>query len=279
VREDGVVGSRELLGGVMSQTAIIVLVVVGVVAVLAVAAYIWVVVGKRRRIAAMTPEEREFHEAKKQYDEAVALAEKTLKTTVEAWIQPVKTAESALADAHTIGTRSLGSYENIRLFEDHVETPQGAFRFENGSVEATVDTASNLAESKEGALSRADQPVFEELVSRSSRPEGALSQYLLIETPIFVTLVALGADDEADARQFSLSVNGAATSVAGHEASRELAVANAQADLDRVRADQEAAVASAQTELDAVRADTQRLDAARGAVEPTTADSAGSAPV
>lgn len=251
----------------MSQTAVIAVVIAVVVIAAGVGAYVWLLLRKRRAIAAMTPEEREFHEARKRYEEAVALAEKTVRTTTEAWTKPVQAAEDALADAHNIGSRPLGSFDKIRLFEDHIETPQGALRFENGVVEATVDTARNLAGSKAGVLSRAEEEVFQEVVSRSKGPEGAQMLYLLVETPIFVTLVDLAGDDEARARQFALSVNGAAGSVGKHQSIREQAVAHAQADLDRVRADRDAAVAAARTELEAVTADTRRLDAARKAAE------------
>ncbi len=258
----------------MSNTTIVVLAIVAIVVVAAIAVYVWLWLRKRRRIDEMTPEEREFYEAKRQRDQAIALSEKTLKTTVEAWTAPVKMAEQSLAAAHSIGARPLGSFEKVRLFEDHVETPQGTFRFENGAVEAVVDTAANLARVKEAVLSRADKQVFADFVSRTGRPEGAQALYLVVETPIFVTLIALGTGDEPDARQFSLSVNGAAVSAAGHQASRESAVARAQADLERVLADKAAAVQSAQTELEAVAVDTRRLDAATRAVEEAAVRSA-----
>lgn len=258
----------------MSNTAVVVLVIIAIVVVLAVAAYVWMWLRKRRQLEEMTPEERELYEAKRQRDQAIAAAEKTLKTTVDSWVTPVKMAEEALASARSIGARSLGSFEKVRLFEDHVDTPQGAFRFENGAVEAVVDTAANLARAKEAVLSRADKQVLADFVSRTGRPEGAQTLYLMIETPIFVTLIALGSGDEPDARQFSLSVNGAAGTAAGHEAHRAAAVAQAQADLDRVLADQAAAVQSAQTEVEAVILDTRRLDAATKAAEEAAARSA-----
>jgi hypothetical protein len=255
--------------GSMTQTQTLVIVVLVLVVVAALAIYVWALVRRRRKIAAMTPEERELRDAQKQYEQAVALAEKTLQITAEAWEKPIRSAEQALANAHAIGSRALGSYEGVRLFEDHIETPQGAFRFENGAVEATVDTARNLAGNKESVLSRANKEVFQELISRSSKPEGTQTSYLLVETPIFVTLVRLRAGDEANARQFSLGVIGAAGSVAGHEEERRQAVAWAQADLDRVRADRKAAIDAAQIELDKVKANTQRVDAAREAVGRT----------
>lgn len=251
----------------MSQTTLIVLVVVIAVVVAAAAVYAWLLVRKRRALDAMTPEERELRAAKKHHEEAVMLAEKTLQTTVETWKKPLKTAEDALADAHTIGTRPLGSFAKVRLFEDHIETPQGAFRFENGVVDTTVDSARNLVGSKESVLSRAEAGVFQELVARSGRPEGAQTLYLVVETPIFVALIDVDSNDEASARQFSVSVNAAARSAGGHEEARRQAVAQAQGDLDRVRADRQAAVTAAEKELAAVAADTRRLDAANAAVQ------------
>ena len=179
----------------------------------------------------------------------------------------MKKAEEAVSEAHRIGSRPLGSFQKLSLYEDHIETPEGAFRFENGPVEAVVDSARNLSSARETALSRAGKEVLQELVSRGSGPEGMQAQYLLIETPIFVTVTEVKPDDEVKARQFLHGVNGAAGSVPSIMQAREQAVTQAQADLDATRAERDAALAAARKEAADVKGDIRRVEAARAKVQ------------
>ena len=238
----------------------IVLVVVALAALLVV---VWRGIERRRRVAAMNPDERELYEAEKQHQTAVELARSTLERTEETWNNRVRKAEGALVEAHRVGSRPLGSFQKIELFEDHVMTPEGAFRFENGATEAVVDTARNLVSSREAALSRAGKEVFEELASRGGATEGMQALYLLVETPIFVTVAEVKSDDEAKARQFVHSISNAASSVAAAAEAGRRAVVQAQSDLDDATSDRDKTVGAARTELAAVMADTRRLDAAR----------------
>jgi hypothetical protein len=252
----------------MSKTAWIVVIAIIVVAVAALLFFVWRGMERRRRMAAMGPDERELYEAQKQYEAALHLAQETLERAEETWSRRVKKAEEAVSEARRIGSRPLGSFQKLSLYEDHIETPEGAFRFENGPVEAVVDSARNLASARESALSRAGREVLQELVSRGSGPEGMRALYLLVETPIFVTVTEVKPDDEVKARQFLHGVNGAAGSVPSITQTREQAVAQAQADLDATEAERDAALAAARTEMAAVKADTRRVEAARAKVRP-----------
>jgi hypothetical protein len=224
----------------MSKTAWIVVIAIIVVAVAALLFFVWRGMERRRRMAAMGPDERELYEAQKQYEAALHLAQETLERAEETWSRRVKKAEEAVSEARRIGSRPLGSFQKLSLYEDHIETPEGAFRFENGPVEAVVDSARNLASARESALSRAGREVLQELVSRGSGPEGMRALYLLVETPIFVTVTEVKPDDEVKARQFLHGVNGAAGSVPSITQTREQAVAQAQADLDATEAERDA---------------------------------------
>ena len=254
----------------MSNTAWIVLIAVIVVAAVALLFIVWRGIERRRRVAAMGPDEREFYEAQKQYETALEMAQKTLERAEETWSPRVKKAEEAVSEAHRIGSRPLGSFQDLSLYEDHIETPEGAFRFENGPVEAVVDSARNLSSAREAALSRAGKEVLQELVSRGSGPGGMQALYLLVETPIFVTVTEVKPDDEVKARQFLHGVNGAAGSAPSIVQTRDQAVAQAQADLDATRTERDAALDAARKEVAAVKADTRRVEAARAKIGPPT---------
>jgi hypothetical protein len=250
----------------MSAWVIVIIVAAVVLVVLLLVA--WRGIERRRRVAAMNPRERELYEAEKQHEAAVDLALKTLERTEETWSRRVKKAEDAVAEAHRVGSRPLGSFQKIDLFEDHIVTPEGAFRFENGPVEAVVDTARTLASAREASLSRAGKEVLESLASLGSGPEGMQALYLLVETPIFVTVTEVKADDEVKARQFLHSINSAASSVVSNAEAGRQAIAQAQADLDQTISERDAAVAAAQSELAVVKADTRRIDTARSKIQP-----------
>jgi hypothetical protein len=262
----------------MSKTAWIVVIAIIVVAVAALLIVVWRGVERRRRVAAMGPDEREMYDAERQHQAAVERAQETVERTQETWIPRVKKAEEAVSEAHGIGQRPLGSYGKVDLFEDHVETPQGSQRFGVGQVDALVDNASSLAAGREPALSRAGKEVLQELVARGAGAEGMRALYLLVETPIFVTVVEVKEGDEAKARQFSHSINSAAASVAAVAQEREQALARTQAELDATEAERDAALTAARNELALVKADTRRLDTARAQVRspaPPTTSSQG----
>ncbi len=246
----------------MTQTQLIIVIVIGVVVVAIVAALVALRIRKKRRIAAMGPEERELYEAERHYRGSVELAQRTLQTTEQSWEQRVKDAESSLKEARRVGYRPLGSIEKVDLFEDHLETPDGAFQLANGPVTAVVETAEQLAATRQDAISRAGKEVLRELMAQAGG-EGASTQYLLIETPIFVTVRRLRDGDVVKARQFASSINNAAVSTGELARRREEATTAAQLQLDQAKADMEAAVQAAAEELERVKANTGRLETAR----------------
>jgi len=215
----------------------------------------------------MSPEERELFEAQKQYDDAVDKAERTLDITEQTWHKRVKAAEQALTEARSIGTRAIGAYRKVKIFEDHVETSSGTFRFENGRVEATVDTAPSLLASKQAALSRAGQEIMRRLTTSTEKPEQAKVPYLLIETPVFVDVTEGKADDESKLRQLALSMNNASGSMDRIAQQRAHAVAQAEESLEATRTEAERAVEAARHELEAVKASDSRLEAAKAALQ------------
>ncbi|NLT35745.1 MAG: hypothetical protein GXX83_07585 [Gaiellales bacterium] len=248
----------------LSQTAWIIIGAAAVI-VVALAVYISVRVRRRRRVRAMKPEERELYEAQRQYDADVSRAEQTLRTTRETWDKREKQAEEALVDTQTIGYRPLGNYKKLKLFEDHLEAPEGSFVFGTGTLTVTVETAQRLAAARPEAISRAEKEVFRDLMARAGEPEAAKTEYLLIETPIFVSLTP--AEDGARVRQFASTLATAAEGRDAILAKREEAAAAAQTELGATRREKEAAVKAAERQLEAIRGNRARLDAARQTCE------------
>jgi len=253
----------------VTQTQLIILIVIAAVVVVAVVVLVALRLRKRRRIAAMSPEERELYEAERHYRSSVEMAQRTLDTTVQSWDQRIKEAEGSLKEARRIGYRPLGSLEKVDLFEDHLEAPEGAFQLANGPVTAVVETAGQLAATRQEIVSRAGKEVLRDLMTQAGG-EGASTHYLLVETPIFVTLRRLRDSDVVQARQFASSINSAATSTADLTRRREEAVAAAQLTLDQIKADKSGAVQASQEELDRVKENTGRLEAARRAAGAAT---------
>ncbi|NLE75057.1 MAG: hypothetical protein GX604_10595 [Actinobacteria bacterium] len=250
----------------MTQTQLIIVIVIAVVVIAIIVTLVALRLRKKRRIAAMDPEERELYEAERHYRETVDKARKTLQATQHSWDQRVKDAEESLKEARRIGYRPLGSLEKVDLFEDHLETPDGAFQLSGGPVTAIVETAEQLTATRQDALSRAGKEIMREL-STQAGGEGPSTQYLLIETPIFVTVRRLRDGDVVKARQFASSINSAAASTDELALRRREAADAAQSKLDQVKMDMQAAVQAAQQELDRVKTDTERLDAARQAYQ------------
>lgn len=263
----------------MSQTTLIIIVVAAVVVLLALAIPLTLRLRRRKRIAEMKPEERELYEAQRQFDSDVTRAERTLHSTRETWDKREKEAEQALVDAQSVGYRPLGTYKKLKLFEDHLEAPEGTFAFGTGPVNVTLDSAQRLATVSQEVVSRAGKEVVREFMTKATEASGANAQYLLVDTPIFVNLTPVD-DDAAKARQFSTTLASAAASRDQIMTRRNEIVAAAQAELDATRRDKEVAIGAAEAQLEAVQSDRTRLAAAhetydRLHAEPAESDKAG----
>lgn len=250
----------------MTQNQVLVIVAVSVVIAAALIVLVVLRVRRRRRLAAMSPEERELLEAERHWREAVQRAEKTLEKTQREWEERVREAERSLEEARRIGYRPLGSFDKVELYEDHLETPEGSFQLGNGPVEALVETAEQLSATRQDVLSRISKELLRDLLAQAGGDKSP-TYYLVVVTPIFVSIRSVRESDVTRARQFATSINSAASSTAELARRREEAVLQAQQRLDQARADREAAVAAAERELETVKANTARLDAARKAVD------------
>ncbi len=112
----------------------------------------------RRMLDAMSPEERELYEAEKEYKGNVSRATVKLQMANLSHMMKVKNAEEALKKANEQGRKRIDSYMgkngSIELFQDRVVLAQKEHTFESGPVDATVDTAGNLAVTKRASAAK-----------------------------------------------------------------------------------------------------------------------------
>lgn len=111
----------------------------------------------RARIEAMTPAERESHDAHVMYDTSLKAAEKAHHAELKAHENRVTVAQKAVAQAEKISNKYLGSYRgkdgSIKITETQITTGQGTFPLD-ASITAVADTAGNLATSSRSTLTR-----------------------------------------------------------------------------------------------------------------------------
>jgi hypothetical protein len=232
---------------------------------------------ERARVDAMSPAERERHDAVLQYEATVKMAEKAQATQVKARDQRLKAAEKALNAANGIGVRTIASYRgkdgSVSLTAMTITTAQGTFNLDP-SVNAIVDTAGNLATSSRTTFTRvaAGGLLFGPVgaivggVAKKNKVHDNRELYLMIEGQGFAGLVTCNPDDGQKVRQFAVAVKQAALNSGNIVAQREQAIAGATLALETERATT-APVDQAAAELEAARMNTARIDTATRAIE------------
>ncbi len=225
----------------------IVLIVIAVVTVCALVGVLWLRhylrEKERARVAAMGPEELELYQATKEHALKVLEAKKKLKSLTKDWDKTVRKAEKSLQEARAMGTKKLGSWGPLHLWESRIETKEGTAYFSSGAVTATVAPAT------ENGQQQAEQ-----------------WSLVRIEAPHFTSVVACQAKDVPKAGKFAQKVNEASNSWAASDQQARQAVAAATEQLVKAHSGRLEAVIRAQYELEDVRRDTARIDAAKAAV-------------
>ena len=222
---------------------------------------------KKREIAAMNPEEKELHDAEKEYAAMVKQAEKEHKATVKSLDKAVAIAQRAYQSAVDGVNRVLGKYGEVRLFEDRVETPDGVAGFEDGPVSVTVDTAGNIAVSKRITLTRlVAGGIIGGIIFPKKKVHDERELYLLVETPGFASMAACDPEHGAKVRQFAIQINNTYKNAPALKQEREQTIAQANATLEAARVSREQDATEADQRLEAIKQDIQRVDAARQAV-------------
>ncbi len=221
----------------------------------------------RRMLDAMSPEERELHEAEKEYKGNVRRANAELAKAKLSHTIKVANAERALKKANGQGRERVGSYigkngSSIELFQNRIVLSRQEHTFESGPVEATVDTAGNLAVTKRASAAKylvlgSDwASLFKKTEKHDSR-----ELYLLVEGTDFAGLVECRPDDGPKVRQLAVAIKNTSRSYPSVQEARENAVSQAQRALEAVQKDN--AVEAATSGLEDAKSNTQRLDAAR----------------
>ena len=241
---------------------------------------------EQTRIEAMTPEERELHDAIVEHEAEVKAATKAHQVELKARENRLKSTRKAITAADGIGNRKLASYRgkdgSVSVTETLITTSHGTFALD-ASVNAVVDTAGNLATSSRSTLTRIASggillgPVGAIIggVAKKNKLHDTRELYLLVEGAGFATLVTCNPDDGAKVRQFAVVVKQAGLNAANVLDRRAQSRAAAQSMLETETQNTEGVDATAAA-LEAVQTSTARIEAAEKALAITSgaADSA-----
>lgn len=241
--------------------------------------------------------EKALATAQQQYAGGVSQAERAQRDAEKAHQSAIKHAERQLQQAAQVGRNRVGSYGTIHAFQHAITTPQGTFPM-NASVQATVDTAGNLATKSRVTLTRlaaggliaGPLGILVGAAAKKNSVVDTRELYLMVEGDGFGTVVQCRPDDGPKVRQLAMAINQAGKQADAASAAHDQAVKNAQQQLEQVRADTKAitdaegrvAEMKAQTgpvqameqQLQAVRVDTGAIAGKQRELEATRVDTA-----
>lgn len=224
------------------------------------------------KLDAMTPEERELHDAELEYSSAVKAAEKSLKLEEKAQNVRVKEAQKQVVAAQSLGSKRLGSYGGLTLTETNMFTSSATIPL-TSDITASVETAGNLAVKSRSTLTRiaAGGLLFGPAgaivggIAKKSSNVDKRELYLLIEGSSFSELIVCKPDDGAKVRQFAIQIKQSAQAADSVREHRQIAIDQAKQNLEEVTADTvilDQAIAS----LESAKADTARIEAAKSKI-------------
>jgi hypothetical protein len=228
---------------------------------------------------AMTPAQVELRQAEMEHAQAVKAADKGLQSVTKTWDKALKDAESSLAAAQAFGTRHLGSYGGVALYEHAVVTPQGTINLEQEPASATVDTAGALVQTRRSTLTRMATggillgPVGI-LAGGMMKKKGAADTrelYLVVESASVASMVQCRPDDGSRVRQFAMQINNTSRSAPARAPQRAESAAQWSQHVETVRQQRAAAIDAAQATCGSIRSDMRRIDEATRAVASQTA--------
>ena len=269
--------------------------VIGIIAVVVVLAAIVAAViiirrRKQQRIDALSPAERELHDAQTEYNLAVKAAEKAHTAEVKARDKRLKAAQAAVSTANSLGSKNVASYRGkdgaVSYTELTITTNQGTFPL-GTDITAVADTAGNLATSSKTSLGRVAAGGF--LLGPAGLILGGVAKkttmhdtrelYLLIDAPDrFAALITCNPDDGQKVRQFAMGIKQAALNINTFAARREAAIASSTQTLELEQGNL-TSLNQAAAALEAARNNSGRVDAAQLALPaaPTAASGPGAA--
>ena len=183
----------------------------------------------------LSPEEKEHTTAMRNAHKKVERAEKEHRRAVH-------DAEKAVAKQQK--PKTIGRYRQTTLTDGTISGPGGGGQL-TSEVQASVDTAGNLAVTKRVTLTRlAAGGIVGGLVFQKKQKHDSRELYLMVEGPDFAILQECSADDGAKVRKFAQQINVAAKASVARAEERAQTLAEAEGRLSRVREDRSAIVAA-----------------------------------
>lgn len=193
----------------------------------------------------------------------VKQAEKDLRAVRKQHEHGIRAAERELAQARQ--PAFIGHAGKIRVFEDHVETPEGRHPLDE-QVQASVQTAGNMTVTQRVTLTRVvGLGVVGGLVLPKKTKHDDRDLYFAIEHPQWASMAQLNPDVGAAARQVVRNTNLAARNVAANSKRRQQLITSATEQVRRARQDTDA-VDHAQRALAAANASATKVDLVAAAV-------------
>jgi hypothetical protein len=198
----------------------------------------------------------------------VTKAQSRLRTAEDLHERKLRAAEAALTTARA--PRQLARYGDLILSENQIKTGAGAVAL-SSKARAVVETAANLLAagfprfSHPGGAGRSTGSVLAELRKHPRR------EYLLVESPEFLTLVRCHRDDQ-EAEAFAQQLNVAALNVDAFEQKRRAAMEQRKQELMRLETAPAPEIEEAKAALAAAEGDTAPVEAARTTLPEVEAD-------
>lgn len=212
-------------------------------------------------------EHLELQEARKDYDSTLKAAKKTLQESIKSWDKKIKEAEKDYEKAQFVGKGQLDRFGKIKLFEDHVETPDGTAYFENGEVKAEVEAAGNLEVAQRLTVSRMACCGCFSLAMPKRKEIDSRELFLTISAPGFGTLVQCNLPDSKKARQFAININSAYQLREEKEKAHNEAVSQSSKILQETKEERETAIQREREKFTAALQNNDRLKEAIQAAE------------
>lgn len=229
---------------------------------------------RRRLYESMTPEEREYRQAKAEYESAVTLAEKNLKAARKSRDKQLKSLRAKLDAASRVGRSKVGSYTGrdgtVTLFEHQISVPAGTFALEP-TMRARVETAGSLtvrSSGSRGVRSRTGRRISSSSSTKFQQFD-TRELYLLVEGVEFSARITCRPGDGSSVRQLATQIDHAVKSVKRSDQAHAMAVQKASADLRQEEANLEP-IESCEKALAAAKEDTVVMQKAKESLDGLT---------
>lgn len=187
--------------------------------------------GRQRRVAdaseALISDRRDYQRRVKESATAIRASEKKFE-------RRLKAARAQLSQAEK--TPMLGYAGQIKVYEDRILTPEGVHPMDE-HVQATVDTAGNIAVTRRHTLTRFALLGPVSLFTPKATKHDDRELYFLIEHPQWASMAKLNPDHGAGARRVAMATNLAARNVKANKAKRDRLIREAREELRIAQSD------------------------------------------